>query len=480
VGTAKVIGGAIYTLPYPFVITKMMGAALAPDNTIEGLKICMSTPVDAIECDAHILTDKSLGVMHNSNLSDLTTSSGNTDDMTAPSWQNLVIKVTGSGGGDGIGIYAIKGSTDDAWGGIYHPPLLPDVMNCINGKKVLFVDYKNNGALNPLMALITRMGMKDSIIINDSVDDGTQLAPAIAAGFTCNVGWAGTIGDPDIAVQFAALKALGLKFVYLLYPTQTTKTVIDLAHAAGLRVLTGSMNRYSDWKGISDLAPTLGVEGVFSVEPYYSLGFMQGNYDYRKTTDPFKANSWYHGMPGGGTGTDRGYFTSGRFGFKQESATRSMTLQGWGCPISTPIAYTIDMSIKFDQVDTDGSRGALVFFGAPTDRAALGDAEPSQGESGYLLAIRANGAVDFYRYDAGVITSLGFLSGTAIITGTTITITLQVTSTQIIYTRTDTTPDETKTVTDNTYRGPYFFFGHSQGIASEDHNKVSFSDVTIS
>jgi glycerophosphoryl diester phosphodiesterase len=476
VGTAKVIGGAVYTLPYPFVIAKMMGGAIAPDNTMESLKCSMATPVDAIECDALVLADKSLAVMHNSTLNGITTATGSSDIMTAPSWQQLVMLVTGSGGGEAAGIYDLIGGSDDAWGGTYHPPMLTDVMGYINGKKVLVVDYKNNGALTPLMALINSMGLKDSMIICDSVDDGSQLSPATAAGFTCLAGWAGTTGDGDIAAQFAAMKALGIKFVYLLYPSKTTKTVIDLAHAAGLRVCVGSMNRYSDWKYITDLAATLGVEGVFTADPYYALGFVQGNYDYRRTTDPFAANTWYHGMPGVAT-YNRGYFTAGRFGFKQETAARSMVLQGWGCPIATPTAYTLHFKVKFDQIDSDTSRWAGIFFGAPTDMPAIGAGGPSLGESGYCAMLRANGEFDIYKYVDGNETLAGYFMTTEItVPGTEVEITIQVTATQIIFTRIDIAGSTT--ITDNSYRGPYFHFGEAiSGGGTKGH--YTFKTVSI-
>jgi hypothetical protein len=468
--TAKVIGHKIAQLSYPTVYAKMGGSSIAPDNSIEAVKLTMTTPVEALEVDCYGCKDGTVLIYHDADVATLMSGTGNTVDQTPASWQSMTIDVTKSAGNVSTNTFQLKGANQDAWSGTYHPITLDDLLAFVGNKKVILLDCKNIAAIAPTIAAVQKYGLEKSVIIDNSASgDGSYCSQIAAAGIRSAVYW-------DGGASLATLVSYGISYVILSYPTNCNATTFDAIHAAGMKVLINVCFRYDQYKTItSDISRS--VDGIIATDAWYARGFVNGDYSYRLTSDPFKSNTWYPGMMGYGNSYDRGYFTSGRFGFKQESNTKAATLQGWACPLANATStYTITVTITADQDDSDTVWAyPFVFICSPTDVATLGGASPGNGENGYICYLNKDGSMVVQKVNNGTKTTLG----SANVSGMTgsITFMIKVTPTYVEF---KWAGHDTVTAYDTTFRGPYFYFGEAIVTGSMAKGHYSFSGVTIS
>lgn len=443
-------GVVVSDLTFPVFIGHRGAANLFPENTMEGFEAAIASGCKAIEAgDVYTLADGSaLGVMHDTTVDRTSTGTGNVADLTAGSFQNLTLDAGAWLGG--------------GWGNL-KPPLFQSVVNRIGGRVVSFPESKDGNSAAKMAARINAAGVGQSFVICSF--NFADASAAVAAGVqACYLDTDGTTKTPSQIV------AAGIQWVCVDFTAVSAPTVSALK-AAGLKVLAYTVNRQSE----KAAAVALGItDGYFSDDPIYIQGTV-----HRRTTDPFKAQTFYHGHLPYNPAADptlRGAFTApGDWGYTDStSAFYKGSLQGWACPLANAAnSYTITLSMVIDAVNGgDTTRWGSVFLGAPDDRAYANQAVA--GENGYHVLFRANGNLDLFKVVNGVATSIGSKTTgvTALTLGSTVaTYTIAVTPTTINVSRTDVAYS-IGAITDSTVRGAYFHLGRNAA-------SVRFRNVSI-
>lgn len=121
-----------------------------------------------------------------------------------------------------------------------------------------------------------------------------------------------------------------------------------------------------------------------------------------------------------------------------------------GRPLPPSGSYSIKGTLTMTQNNADTTRWVSMQLALQQD-AAVWFFAPCNG-SGYHCMIRSNGSMEIARMDNGVnSTTLNTFAGTALVVGTAVPFTIDVTPTQITFTRNDT--GQSVTAADATYRG---------------------------
>lgn len=454
------LGVRIDALPAPFVIGHRGGGAnIAPDGTLSGMRLAVDLGIDAIEIDTVLLRDGGLGVMHDWTTDRTTDRAGQAADFSTMTWRTLTVKPANFG---------FPGYPDEP------APLLGDVIAQIGGKAVLMPEIKTQGGTAEQVRMaemchraITAAGLNESTIVQ------TFYWPAAvrAAELGMHVAWfdpapAGTTRVPSELVT-AGIEYVGVDLT-------ATSATIAAFKAAGVKVISYIADAQTT---VAELT-ALGVDGIFSDDPLYAQGRVD---QYRRTSAPWTTNpsgqaSFYHGhLVAGGKGEF--IWDSGSSTYRWKPGGQIPVLMGWACPLPDPTTYTITVPITLDAAGGDATRWAGVYFAATADtrQSAVGDL--SAGIDYYLAALRQNGTLQLWKRTGGTTTSLGTAATPALTAGTTATLRIDVTPTDVTVTRTDASEPNTVTATDAWVRGPYFYARDSgQGATGRS---VSFGNITI-
>jgi len=435
----------------PVVLAHRGGANTHPENTMEAFRTAVAQGVHAIEMDVQSLKDGTLAVMHDGTVDRTTTSTGNVADFTAEGWRALRVKVSAQSPGPvGGAIYQ---------DGVLSVPTFDEVLREFGNRVLIVPEVKSTGVGTgaAMVAMLQRYRIQPSMALIQSFVLA-DLTAAVAAGYPTVY-----LGD---GLDPATVAAAGVTYVGPSMASVTTPNVAAMT-AVGVGVIPYTVYRRVD----RDALVAKGVRGIFADEPVYlsrSTAMM--------TSDPYRNGTFPPGMLGDPVSNDRGTFIGlggYRWGIQTSSSAGRFCLQGWACPIATPTAYTLGFTLTWDGLDGDTTRWASCHFAEPDDKGYTDQSGTSTQQSGYHLLLRENGTLALYRTDIGVgVTLLNSASTAAVSQGQQVPITIQVTPTQVIATRTDT--GGSVTVTDNTYRGGYFHFGKSGANV-----KASWSGVTI-
>lgn len=417
------------------VIAHRNGPRILPEQTMAGYRAIVAAGSKAIEQDAYVLLDGTLGVMHDSTLTRTTTSTGNTAEQTAIGWAGLVNDHGAALGG----IYSTR---------TYPVPLLEEVVAEFGGRVLLVIEAKNAGACGPIVELLQKYGVPtDGAIIQSFTL--SELAPATAAGYKTMA-----LGDN---IDPAAAVAANIDIVC--GSSNATSGYIASLIAAGLEVFIYTINRQHQ----RDAFMALGVTGFFSDDPIYLSGT-----GYRITSDPFASQTWYHGHLEDSTSGDRGSFVSPDR-LQLATGDRNYVLQGWASPIGgdkNNNSYTVQFSLRFSAMTATRWAGVAIFN---QDTAWDDGQNPVTGQNGYHFLFRTEGNVQIYKVTDGTATLLADVAGAAAALNTTYNFTLTVTPTGITFGRSGASQASTN---DTSYRGGYLYF-------SQRVNTVQFFDVTI-
>lgn len=407
---------------------------LYPEETMEGYRAVVAGGCKAIEVDCHLLADGSVGIMHDATVDRTTTATGNTAAQTAGSWQALVVDHGATLGG------AYTSLTQKA-------PLLDEWVREFGNKVVLVMEAKNTGSGAAIVAVLQRYGVSINAAIVCSFTS-SELASARAAGYQTMM-----LGD---ALTPATVAANGDDWVGC--STSATSGYIASMTALGIKVAVYTVDRHFR----RDLFAGYGATAFFSDDPIY----LSGQHSIR-ATDPFAANTYYHGHLSSGTASTRGSFTSGKLSIPQTSFVE--ILQGWASPLANPNNLTLTFSVDF------------VTAAAPTNWVTIdlvsGDGTfPSNGvfptgQTGYRCLFRKNGNVAVYRVTDAGSTLLETAAGTitTVTDGATATYKVTLTPTTIKAERTDVA-NATSAIADSTYRNlKYVYFG-DDNVAARLHS----------
>ncbi|MER7813714.1 glycerophosphodiester phosphodiesterase family protein [Streptomyces sp. NPDC006798] len=416
-------------LPGPRWVAHRGAALLAPENTIEAIRMSSALAADAVEIDVFKTIDGGLFVMHDGTVDRTSNLTGNSASMTIPT--------------------ALRGRIDagswfaNTWPSDLRIPLFADVLAETGNTIPIIVHCGNAGSGALAVQEIQRQEMDQSVLI--MAWNETELAAARTAGIPSLL----LDADGVLAGQtYAGLIAAGTTYLGVDY-AQASNATIQAAAAAGLRVMVYTVNRRSHFAAL----PTDGsVWAVISDDPWYvrSTSAM-------RAADLFTNGTFFHGMPGIVDAAGyRGFFQSPSWYGLDTSGTALdsnngyvSVLQGYLGPL--PSTFTLNTDFVMDAVDA-ATASMQIMLG-------VGDKEyddyptGSQITDGYNVLMRQSGIIDVYRVTGGVVTNIGTLATAAITTGTTRKLRIQVTATQIIVSRPDIVAPNTLTITNNTYRG---------------------------
>lgn len=426
------------------------GSGTVPEHTIEGARAAVSSGVKALEMDVAAAKDSSGPLFHDPTVDRTTTATGNVNTYTAADFAAMSV--------DAATWFNAKWPNTRV---VYFDDIAREF-----GNRVLLIPESKVGARAGLAIAdaVDRYGLHDSVLICAFQD---SLLAGVLGRTDLNIAYINPNGDAD----FAAKAAQGYTDILFDYdnPANAAATIAAI-NAAGMRAGCYTVNRRHE-------AATLIAAGAQLIITDYPI-YLDSTLDTRRrmTTDPFASQSPYPGMLSSNTGDasftapDRLYL--GALGGKQ------FFLQGWACPIDKTAAdtYTLTQTFTVETLGTATTQWAGIWFGAADDRAYT-DAGASD-ENGYLILMRmSTGQIILYRRVNGTATQLGTVTTSALVLSSTATLTVQVTPTQIIVTRTDTgNPAHTFTATDATHRGKYFHYGKS---ADSTGLRLSVKDVTI-
>lgn len=431
------------TVAHPYVSAHRGGAYIHPEGTRVGRINAVGLGMDVIDGgDIHSSSDGVLYDCHDTTLDRTTNLTGPINNM--PSMRLVQGKIDAS-------VWFGGGWTDQPITSIV------DTLDDLGGKVYITLEIKSEpGALENCQKLVDLLIKRhlDKQVCIVSFDE-ELLAPAIEANMTVQLlgSTMTTIADRDDLLD------LGIDYVCGSASSMTAETA-DTLMGKGLRVTSYSANRHSRIDKYAE-----GVSGHLwgysSDDPFYVKGHIDGDYTYRRTTDPFDSMTYYHGHQPDNMDFEpasRGTFVSGGW-FKMPPTNRRAILQGWMSPLETPSNFTVEYDMDFD-VAASSAGGAFV-FGCANDEPFTGDTQSGGGAgpvAGYSCWFFTSGLLRIWK--RGVDTTpvmLGeysFGAGDEPVIGTPTRLRVDVTPTQITFERVDR-PASTITVTDGDYRGGY-------------------------
>lgn len=417
----------------PLIVAHRGGANLHPEHTVEAYRGIVAQGAKAIELDCYLLLDGSLGVMHDSTLTRTTTSTGDTEDLTAANWQALTVDIGATLGG------AYTSLTQKA-------PLLGDVVREFANKVFLVIEGKNTGSCDAIVAVLQKYNVHPDAAMVCSTTY-TELALAVTAGYHTQA-----IGD---ALTPATIAGAGIGWVAC--STATSDAYIDSMTAVGVEVMVHTVNR--QWQ--RDLFTGYGAIGFYSDDPIYVA-----NDHNVLTTDPFTTGAWYHGQVAGGTAGTRGTLASSKMVWTQTSFIS--VVQGWASPLADPDNLVLTFSVDF--VTGAAATNWVCVDLCSNDASPPSNAVFGTSQTGYRCLLRKNGNVAVYRVTSAGATLLEIAAGTVttISDGSTATYKITVTPTTVKAERTDVA-NATTAIADATYRSlDYLIFG-GDNIAARWH-----------
>ncbi|MFI5859143.1 glycerophosphodiester phosphodiesterase [Streptomyces parvulus] len=405
------------------------GALLAPENSIEAMRMAAALNADAIEIDVYKVADGGLFVMHDTTVDRTSNLSGSTASLTTPA--------------------ALRGRIDagswfaNSWPSDLRIPLFSDVLAEVGNTIPIIVHCNNFGSGAVAVEEIRRQELDGSVLIMAWTE--AELAAARAAGIpSLLLDTDGVLPDKT----YAQLLATGTRYLGVDY-SQTSNATIQAAAAAGLRVVVYTVNRRTHYAAL----PKDGsVWAVVSDDPWYVRGTGA-----MRTSSLFGAGTFFHGMVGiVDAGDYRGFFqTPAWFGLDASGTAMASNggyvscLQGYVGPL--PETFTVDVDYVLDV--TDYATASLHFTLTVDDQQYDEDATGTSARAnGYNVLVRSNGTIDVYKNTGGVATNIGTVATAAITPGSAQHLRIRLTATQIIVTRTNIGGTNSVTVTDSTYR----------------------------
>lgn len=414
IGGGTTPGPQFNDLTYPVFIPHRGAALVAPENTMTAYRAMHAAGHRLLEADVYLLADGSLAVMHDSTVDRTTITTGATDKHTSATWKSLRINAPGIVGGG----YT---QTTEA------PPLLDEVVREFGNKSILVIEAKNTGAMAAIMALLAAHGVAKQSVILQSFTQADATAAA-AAGYPAL--WLGT-------TNYTAAAAAGIQWIGPA-KANVTSTLCTNAHAAGVKVVTYTVNRRYEW----DALAAMGCDGTFSDDPDYVSRRIS------LKTDLYTSKSWAPGQQANSTST-RGNWTADGWGIVKDATAGVSHLvnQGYLTP-TNPSSFVLDLEMKITDPVNTGRWGSVWL--SPNDFPFVDAA--ADGAFGYHLLLRASGEMHIYKVvnntAAAVLVALG--TGLSATTGLWVPVRITVTATQITFRRNDTA--QQISVTDSSYR----------------------------
>lgn len=425
----------------PVMVIGHRGAPnMVPEASMAGYKSISAAGCLALEADAWLLKDGSLGIMHDSTLDRTTNVTGNTADQTSMSWKSIL-------NDHGASLGARWTSFTESI------PLLEEFVKEYGNKVTMVIEGKNTGACDAIVALLEKHNVaKDAAIIQSFTL--SELAGAVAAGYSTMM-----LGA---SINPSATAAAGVEFACI--PEGGSSAYVASLTAVGLKVGVYTVNR----QYIRDIYMGYGATFFFSNDPIYLSGRNRIN------TSPFGSQTWNNGHLADGITNHRGVFNNGNR-WEINNNERAYVLQGWGSPVGgnpTNNSFTVTFQARFTSAITATRWLGIAFMDKDWDYDDSQSGAVS-GMNGYHCLFRSEGNMQIYKFaNNGSATLLVDQATTAPSLNVDYTFTLTVTPSTITWQRTGFTA---ATTNDTSYRGGYIYLTHR--INPTQFYNVTFTDT---
>jgi glycerophosphoryl diester phosphodiesterase len=206
--------------------------AYEPENTLRSFKKAIELGVDAVELDVRRTKDNEIVVIHDADVKKTTNGSGLVSELT---------------------LKEIKGLSTEKNEKI---PTLEEALEALDKKVKVFVELKESGLEEHVLALVKKGGVKKSVVLVSFLEDALKKVREI---------------DPEIETGLIYAKhknplktALDLKAQWLLAFYKFTHTAnVQEAHENGLKIVVWTVNTPEE---VAEMAKK-GVDGVASDKP---------------------------------------------------------------------------------------------------------------------------------------------------------------------------------------------------------------------
>lgn len=433
----------------PFYVAHRGSGGEFPEHTLAAYASAVASGVKAIEVSVQCTADGVPVCMHDTTLDRTTNSTGLVADWTYSALREKVLVTQQSLLGPGWSSQRI--------------PTLREVLDLFLGKVYIFLEAKGNNAVTPVEQMLTNYYPDANKCVSwKAYYQATTFAWAKTNGFH-------TWGYVDATTTAAQMDAVDSLIDMWGVPHTMTDANISLviARPGAKPVMCWEVHRRSDVTRLT----ALGVKGLMCAQLLYVT---RSTY-IAKSDDFINAVKSPGDLPNAGYDPAQAlkYDNDGGGGAYVATTPNQSNLMGRMCP--TPASgYTIRFSMKFEAIPPATEHAGVAFGKLSDDVYKFGTANAS---GGYHVAFRANGDMQIYTHTAGVTAGTQLVTGpsTAPVANTWMSFTIQVTATQIIFSRTDVAATPV-TATNSAYRGGYFHL--SSGSVASSANKAHFKAVS--
>ncbi len=440
-----------------YLIAHRGSGDVLPEHSMEAYQAAVAWGAQCVEISVGMTADGVLICMHDASYDRTTTTTGKLSSLPSTVLRSVRINTPQLG---------------PAWTAEPRPavPLFEDVLRTFGGRVILAIEAKNGSAYAPMMDLVERYGLGQSVIVK-AAHDSAHLVDARLAGYPV-FGYLGAVADATRSSIVDLSSRLDPTRDYLVIPGPGNSQFLDdslvrAAVATGVPVWVFPMHRRVD------------------VAHYFGLGVVGAvcsSFGYLNLVAPSStADTWAYGAvtPGEltkspGTVSYAPTWSTDELTLGVQTAQHFLTL-GQFCPVPTAAAnYTIEFDAAWTTLPATDSDNLSLVFGHVDDRyyeheAGFGD--------GYHAILRATGSLELFRHKDGV--PVGTALAAAVPTpapsaGQWMHFKLDVTPSSLSFGRTDV-PGAVTTSTDTSNRGGYLHIGRSSVDGA-----VAFRKFTVS
>lgn len=223
----------------PLLIAHRGGRFYRPENTLAAFEYIADRSVEWVECDVRMSRDGEPVLVHDESISD---QNGFTHAVHELSWRQL--KSLDVGGGEGT-------------------PRLKELLKLLGDRLHFDLEVKEIGVVEPVIRLVSSMGLQDRCVITSFILEALQLAREIAPNISRGLlvdRLAGKLTGSKTAVRAAALLECAW---FLPHYRRLTPAWVKAASEANMLVVTWTVNNDQDAKKMLEM----GVSGIISDRP---------------------------------------------------------------------------------------------------------------------------------------------------------------------------------------------------------------------
>jgi glycerophosphoryl diester phosphodiesterase len=368
----------------PYFIAHRGAGIVVPEHTLESYRAALAWGASCLEISVAMTSDEMLICMHDPTYDRTTNLKGAVADQPSSVLEGGRVVVPRLG---------------RRWQGAGAPriPLLSDVLQDIGSRAVLCIEAKDDAAFDPVLALVRRSGLVDSVFAKLFWSSERRIEQAKAAGLPVFV-YVGSADDLASEELESVLSALDPTRDVLVVPaTLDGKPTPD---AEIRRVVAGPVPvwAYPVWRR-SDVArlKALGVQGFVTPD----IGYVTG------MTPVRRVDSWAMGALTSGEITKSPY--GQRYGPRwtrrdaltlDVAGSPAFVLLGQLCPIADPRqSYRVEVDVCFDLLPTDKASHVSIAFGHENDSYYE---HGSPEGPGYHAVLAADGGMRIHAHDVGL------------------------------------------------------------------------------